>query len=718
VDSEKLRELIGREEGPKLDFKIKLHNIYGSDRERQWDELIKDILSLANGNIGTPKEAGYLVIGAGDSLYADGTRDLCDVGDVKCKELHRQLLDKVNSACGTDNLEIDLEVVSLTDHKTVPPKEKNLLVFSIPASRHLYMLTRWLKLPEKVGKDGKGKEGNSYPPNTYLVRRKDGEKIYVAPPEIVEELRQEKQSLQVEGSTIGRKVRHNLPQPDYGQFIGREQELAKVIGKLRPYPHSTNSVITVDGIGGIGKSALALEIAHRFLRDYDSLPTEERFEAIIWTSAKRTVLRADRGIVNRRQALQTLDDICKVIAITLGMEEPLRSQPEERVELVCRELTRQRTLLIVDNLETVDDEAVMEFLQDLLPAPTKAIVTTRHRIDVAYPVRLRGMPWEDAAILIEQECQKKEVTLSDEQKRKLYERTGGVPLAMVWTIAKIGFGSSVDTVLARLGSRQGDIARFCFEETVERIKGGDAYKLLLALALCKGDASREELAYVAGFGEDEFSRDDGLEELDKLSLVNKKGDKFSMLPLTKEYATHELEVAAYFTAEAAHRLINYHVQHHPFETGGEYLARYKSKLSQSAIEKAFNLIWYKFEEWAVNIGDPYIYGIWVQTVEAVGGKEAIQELKKGFGGFNVYDPSQWGIQDWIHAIERLGEHEVLVEIMRKYPKDAWLKIKCIQVIENSGKKELIQPMRDVLSLQTNEDVAAKLRQAIAKLEQA
>jgi len=34
----------------------------------------------------------------------------------------------------------------------------------------------------------------------------------------------------------------------------------------------------------------------------------------------------------------------------------------------------------------------------LLPDPTKAIVTTRHRIDVAYPVRLLGMPQAEARL--------------------------------------------------------------------------------------------------------------------------------------------------------------------------------------------------------------------------------------------------------------------------------------------------------------------------------
>jgi LuxR family glucitol operon transcriptional activator len=333
-----------------------------------------------------------------------------------------------------------------------------------------------------------------------------------------------------------KKVYHNLPQPDYGHFVGREAELAKVVSILRPYPKSQHALVTIDGIGGIGKSALALEVAHRYLRNYDRIPPEEGFEAIIWTSAKQIVLTAE-GIKTRHQILRTLDDIYTAIAAALQREDITRARPEEQAEVVRNALTRQRTLFIVDNLETVDDEAVLAFLREL-PAPTKAIVTTRHRIDVAYPVRLVGMPWEDADKLIAQEGKKKGVILSADETRHLYDRTGGVPLAIVWSVAQMGLGYGVEPVLTRLGQPTGDIARFCFEGAVERIRGKPSHKLLMALALFATDASREALGYVADLLE--LDRDEALVELEKLSLVNREAGRFWLLPLTMSYSKAEL----------------------------------------------------------------------------------------------------------------------------------------------------------------------------------
>lgn len=331
-------------------------------------------------------------------------------------------------------------------------------------------------------------------------------------------------------------IRHNLPQRDYGQFVGRTTELAQIVRILRPYPHSQYPIVTIDGVGGIGKSTLALEVAHRYLHGFQQIPAEERFTAIIWVSAKQTMLTAE-GIKRRRQPIETLSDIYTTIAITLEQADINQADPAIRDQLVHQALARQRTLLVVDNLETIDDEAVLAFLREI-PAPTKVIVTTRHRLDVAYPVRLTGMPWEEGRLLVEQECRKRNIRLRPEQMRRLYTRTGGLPLAIVWSVAQMGLGYGSETILRRLAEPTSDLVRFCFETALLQIRDTSAYQLLMALSLFVPDGSREALGYVADL--QTLDRDEALVKLEKLSLVNKNEDRFTFLPVTRVFAAAEL----------------------------------------------------------------------------------------------------------------------------------------------------------------------------------
>ena len=338
---------------------------------------------------------------------------------------------------------------------------------------------------------------------------------------------------------ISTSIRHNLPNPDYGQFIGREIELAQIKSILRPYPHSQHAIVTIDGVGGIGKSALALEAAHRHLRTANHLHPTERFGAIVWISAKQTVLTAS-GIISRNQAFRNLDDIYAAISATLELGDISQLSVDERSALIRATLASRRILIIIDNLETVDDQSVINFLLEL-PAPSKAIVTTRNRIDVAYPIRLTGMDWNDAQILIAEECRKKSVDLIDEDARHLFDRTGGVPIALVWSIAQLSLGYTPETMLNRLGQPTGDIARFCFEKVVESIQGKPSYILLCVLSFFDEGTTRERLGFISNLPE--LDRDDGLVQLENLSLVNRDGGLFTMLPLTLEYVRAKLEKA-------------------------------------------------------------------------------------------------------------------------------------------------------------------------------
>src|SRR6266542_347912 len=48
---------------------------------------------------------------------------------------------------------------------------------------------------------------------------------------------------------------HNLPPRDYERFVGRQKELVELRRLLGP--RSRAFIVTIDGIGGIGKSSLA-----------------------------------------------------------------------------------------------------------------------------------------------------------------------------------------------------------------------------------------------------------------------------------------------------------------------------------------------------------------------------------------------------------------------------------------------------------------------------
>jgi hypothetical protein len=131
MDPYTLRQLLTQPESPTLEFKqemYKLDSPDGNTKRRQGNELIKDILSLANGNANVAGETAYLIIGAENHFRADGTRQLYDI-TVQAPQAE-DLLKRVNAAC-TPALD-DL----LCEHIEIDGKR--LVVITIPPSRHLH----------------------------------------------------------------------------------------------------------------------------------------------------------------------------------------------------------------------------------------------------------------------------------------------------------------------------------------------------------------------------------------------------------------------------------------------------------------------------------------------------------------------------------------------------------------------------------------------------
>lgn len=182
-------------------------------------------------------------------------------------------------------------------------------------------------------------------------------------------------------------IYHNLP--PRVDFVGREQEKQQVHEALK----SRSYIVMIDGIGGIGKTSLALEVLHECLaisqNSHPSSDGVQKFAAFIWTSAR------DREL--------SLNDVLDTIARTIDYPFITQLSPKEKRHEVIKRLQEKPCLLVVDNFETVMDEELHQFVLSL-PEPSKCLITSRvQSLRQARAVSLRGMAKEEALLLIKNE---------------------------------------------------------------------------------------------------------------------------------------------------------------------------------------------------------------------------------------------------------------------------------------------------------------------------
>ncbi|MUG99163.1 AAA family ATPase [Scytonema sp. UIC 10036] len=342
--------------------------------------------------------------------------------------------------------------------------------------------------------------------------------------------------------TTSSSIHENLPNRECTNFIGRRQELTRLL-ELLSFEHPAH-LISVDGVGGVGKTTLVLETAHLCLKA-STLGSEVRtfegttiptFEAIIFTSAKQQYLKALR-ILPRLKRERNLRDIYRTIAHTLERPEISYRSPEDQLDLIRDSLKQQRTLLIVDNLETIEDkQELLSFVYDL-PRTVKVILTTREQA-LFVPIRLNSLEKEEALDLIAYQAKEKGIKLKPEETQLLYENTHGIPAAIVYTVGQLAAKYTLDYVLTKLKSADGDVARFCFKTSVEPLRGKPSHRILMTLSLFSKPVERETIAAIAM--EDSIHTDEGLAKLQQLSLVRQQDARYSLHPLTREYAAAEL----------------------------------------------------------------------------------------------------------------------------------------------------------------------------------
>ncbi|MEM9483402.1 MAG: NB-ARC domain-containing protein [Cyanobacteria bacterium P01_F01_bin.116] len=358
----------------------------------------------------------------------------------------------------------------------------------------------------------------------------------------------EDQEKDLPNRTINRQAQRNLWRQlpkiylpsQTNEFIGRKEEIEQLLRYISLDYRAP--IITIDGIGGVGKTALALEVAYRCLeasiknKENSTIP---KYDSIIFVSAKDNYLLPE-GIISRPERDSNLQDIFRVISQTLDNGIINQLTGELRVKEVYEALGQQSTLLIVDNMETIDDKNdVVSFLSDL-PASTKAIITTRERVILYGSLRLDSLPEEDSLKLIHQQSVQKGVSLSDDESKRLYEFLGGVPVAIIYAIGQLSRGYTLEGITNFANKVPENIAHYCFKASLEKIKDTAAHKLLMGISVFRRAPTLDALVKASGLQTDMISVETGLAELQQLSLVSYKNKRCKILPITREFALSEL----------------------------------------------------------------------------------------------------------------------------------------------------------------------------------
>ena len=334
-------------------------------------------------------------------------------------------------------------------------------------------------------------------------------------------------------------------------------------------------IITVSGMGGVGKTALVLQAAYlcleyRYLRetrgdlrllstpDLEVLPPQ--FEAVIFVSAKESNL-LPTGITAKIKRQVSLLDIFQAIATTLNAPAITQTiDPIEQFQKVKDTLAAQTTLLIIDNLETIEDkEEIISFLSDL-PNTAKAIITSREQQVIYASLRLDVLAKIDSLQLIRQQATDKNVNLNDQEILQLYHRFSGIPVALIYAVGQLANGIPLESLIEINSLPFQDIGKFCFESLVHSISHKPAYQLLLAVAIFHQNPRREALIAVAGLELNDVIANESLTRLQRLSLIFQDGERYGIPSLTREYALQELAKYTDKEVEMRDRWINWHLE--------------------------------------------------------------------------------------------------------------------------------------------------------------
>jgi len=335
--------------------------------------------------------------------------------------------------------------------------------------------------------------------------------------------------------------RHNLP-VQLTSFIGREKEIVDISQNIL-----TNHLVTLTGIGGTGKTRLALQVAADMI---------EEFPDGVWFIELESITEPDM--------------IPQTILAAMGIPEQTGTS---NIQFLIEYLQNRKLLLILDNCEHLVD-ACAKLTQKLVKdaAHIRIISTSREALSIQgeliWQVLSLSLPdpkqisapeefeqfeavqlFVERASLVQPQFQLTKGNASD--VARICSRLDGIPLAIELAAARAR-SMGVDEIAKRLedrfrllmgGNRTGIERHQTLRATLAwsyNLLSDEEKHLFYRLSVFSGGWTLEAAEQVCSKEGDDFDILDTLTRLVEKSLANLDGSRYHMLDTTRQFALEKL----------------------------------------------------------------------------------------------------------------------------------------------------------------------------------
>jgi hypothetical protein len=334
----------------------------------------------------------------------------------------------------------------------------------------------------------------------------------------------------------------------YTQLIGVEEHLARLAAEL----HQTGPpwLVAIEGIGGLGKSALADHLLRTLLDD-------PHWVEIGWVTARQQIFNGGGAIKPVAKPALTAEALVEALVQQLWgaqIQATALTLPQKQAMLQQR-LRSEPHLIVIDNLESLlDVESLLGLLRELVN-PSKFLLTSRisrfYESDI-FHFALTELNAEAALALVRQEAlvrnQPALAAASDAELQPIYATVGGNPLALRLVVGQTHI-HALDQVLTNLHGAQGQrveqLYHYIYWQAWNHLEPMAQQTLLLMPLVTEtgGDlAYLTEMAAAAGLSAANVS--DALDHLMALSLVDSRGGlherRYTIHALTRTFLQQQV----------------------------------------------------------------------------------------------------------------------------------------------------------------------------------